>query len=197
MPKKRSDTMMIGGVREMESMYENSTVVSVLGATRQSATDRRIHVDAPADGGHHELGCLPDSGNRKRTSHRQGYQRPRCLGRAQPVRPARVGAYLRKPLLNTWQVLVVPRLDRLTRSLDDFQRMAAAGDRRQGAGQHRRADGLRHRARDTHGPAAGDVRGVRALCRARHSARYADRAIMPTRWRDASQDGPGGPVESA
>ena len=47
------------------------------------------------------------------------------------------------------------------------------------------------------GPVPGHLRRVRALCRARHSSRYADRAIMPTRRRDASQDGPGGPIESA
>jgi site-specific DNA recombinase len=34
-----------------------------------------------------------------------------------------LGPYLRKPLLDTWQVLVVYRLDRLTRSIRDFENL--------------------------------------------------------------------------
>ena len=46
---------------------------------------------------------------------------PDASGALSPFERPGLGRYLRKPLLNTWQVLVVPRLDRLTRSLDDFQ----------------------------------------------------------------------------
>lgn len=46
---------------------------------------------------------------------------PDVSGALSPFDRPGLGPYLRKPLLNTWQVLVVPRLDRLTRSLDDFQ----------------------------------------------------------------------------
>jgi len=42
-------------------------------------------------------------------------------GAVSPFDPAGLGPYLREPLLSTWQVLVVFRLDRLTRSIADFE----------------------------------------------------------------------------
>ena len=42
-------------------------------------------------------------------------------GAVSPFDRAGLGAYLRAPLLDTWQVLVVFRLDRLTRSIADFE----------------------------------------------------------------------------
>lgn len=42
-------------------------------------------------------------------------------GSVSPFDRAGLGPYLRKPLLDTWQVLVVFRLDRLTRSIADFE----------------------------------------------------------------------------
>jgi DNA invertase Pin-like site-specific DNA recombinase len=42
-------------------------------------------------------------------------------GAVNPFDRAGLGPYLREPLLSTWQVLVVFRLDRLTRSIADFE----------------------------------------------------------------------------
>lgn len=44
-------------------------------------------------------------------------------GVVSPFDRAGLGPYLRKPLLDTWQVLVVFRLDRLTRSIADFEEL--------------------------------------------------------------------------
>lgn len=42
-------------------------------------------------------------------------------GSVDPFKRPGLGPYLREPFLSTWQVLVVFRLDRLTRSLGDFE----------------------------------------------------------------------------
>ena len=113
--------MMIGGVREMESMYENSTVVSVLGATRQSVlTDESTSMPRQMEG------ITSWAAYRTQATGKEHHivkvtEDPDVSGALSPFDRPGLGPYLRKPLLNTWQVLVVPRLDRLTRSLDDFQ----------------------------------------------------------------------------
>jgi site-specific DNA recombinase len=42
-------------------------------------------------------------------------------GEVSPFARAGLGPYLRRPLLGTWRVLAVHSLDRLTRSIDDFE----------------------------------------------------------------------------
>jgi site-specific DNA recombinase len=44
-------------------------------------------------------------------------------GAVSPFAREGLGPYLRKPLLDTWSVLVVSKLDRLTRSIRDFERL--------------------------------------------------------------------------
>ena len=44
-------------------------------------------------------------------------------GAVSPFDRPGLGPYLRRPLLDTWQVLVVYRLDRLTRSIEDFEKL--------------------------------------------------------------------------
>lgn len=112
--------MIIGGVREMESMYENSTVVSVLGATRQSVlTDESTSMPRQMEG------ITSWAAYRTQATGKEHHivkvtEDPDVSGALSPFDRPGLGPYLRKPLLDTWQVLVVPRLDRLTRSLDDF-----------------------------------------------------------------------------
>ncbi len=113
--------MMIRDVREMESMYENSTVVSVLGATRQSVlTDESTSMPRQMEG-ITSWAAYRTQATGKEHHIVQITEDPDVSGALSPFDRPGLGPYLRKPLLNTWQVLVVPRLDRLTRSLDDFQ----------------------------------------------------------------------------
>jgi DNA invertase Pin-like site-specific DNA recombinase len=109
-----------GGMQAMESMYENSAVIPVLGATRESVVGdestsmprqiQRIerwateHTDCTGKQ-HHIVKITED---------------PDTSGAISPFERPGLGPYLRRPLLDTWKVLVVPSLDRLTRSLGDF-----------------------------------------------------------------------------
>jgi site-specific DNA recombinase len=107
-------------MQSMENMYENGAVISVLGATRESVVgdesrsmprqiqriERWAAERTDYTGKRHHIVKITED--------------PDTSGAMSPFNRPGLGPYLRRPLLDTWKLLVVPSLDRLTRSLDDF-----------------------------------------------------------------------------
>lgn len=104
----------------MESMYENSAVISVLGAARESVVgDESTSMPRQIQSIERWAAERTDYTG-KRHHIVKITEDPDTSGAMSPFNRPGLGPYLRRPLLDTWKVLVVPSLDRLTRSLDDF-----------------------------------------------------------------------------
>jgi site-specific DNA recombinase len=98
-----------------------SKVIPVLGAARLSKdADESTSIERQSSGinGWADL-RTNTTGDRYYVVHVT--EDPDASGAVSPFDRAGLGPYLRKPLLDAWQVLVVFRLDRLTRSIADFE----------------------------------------------------------------------------
>jgi site-specific DNA recombinase len=98
-----------------------SKIVNVLGATRLSRdADESTSIERQSGGinGWADL-RKTTTGDDYRVIHIS--EDSDVSGAVSPFERAGLGPYLTEPLLSTWQVLVVFRLDRLTRSIADFE----------------------------------------------------------------------------
>lgn len=98
-----------------------SKIVNVLGATRLSrGADKSTSIERQSSGitGWADL-RKTTTGDDYRVIHIS--EDSDVSGAVSPFERAGLGPYLTEPLLSTWQVLVVFRLDRLTRSIADFE----------------------------------------------------------------------------
>jgi site-specific DNA recombinase len=98
-----------------------SKTISVLGATRLSKdADESTSVERQSSGinGWAKLRSTTTGDNYEVVHVSEDSD---VSGAVNPFDRAGLGPYLREPLLSTWQVLVVFRLDRLTRSIADFE----------------------------------------------------------------------------
>ena len=98
-----------------------NTIIHVLGAARLSQeTDESTSIERQASG---IEGWASLRSNTTGDDYRviKVTEDSDVSGAVSPFDRAGLGPYLREPLLSTWQVLVVVRLDRLTRSIADFE----------------------------------------------------------------------------
>lgn len=105
-------------------MLEGSATVSVLGAARLSL----LNDDSPSmprqSGGIRSWAALRTQATGKEHQIIK-ITEDSVSGAVSPFARAGLGPYLRRPLLDTWKVLAVHSLDRLTRSIDDFEALRA------------------------------------------------------------------------